>query len=394
MSRKNKGGFEEQLFEMVYKRWLECEEVSSDAKEMYKHIEGVLKVFNKEDNFLKWSEYIALKNKVPASNMKLFLSSLNTNIETVDELDIKKKLDWVNEQIQHEQKSAEWFAYRKSVVTASAAYKVLSGLPSEYKSLLQSKVEASSDYSQITGKAIMHGNLYESVAQHIYEKKNKVKIREYGCIKHKNPEVSYVGASPDGIVEFIEIGGDNNFIGRMLEIKCPYSRKLTGVPLYSYWIQCQIQLEVCDLEYCDFLECIFKEYNETDFKEKYGNCLPEFYGVIIQYKEGSINHTKYIYTEENFENSFENKIQKELNSVMEQESIDITKYSYWVLEQEITTLIKRDRDWFMSIRGELKSFWDEVLEKRKITTISPNIESKKVLKIEFETNAKKTWQGG
>ena len=49
----------------------------------------------------------------------------------------------------------------------------------------------------------------------------------------------------------------------MLEIKCPTSRDITGfVPEY-YHAQVQGQLEVCGLEYCDFLECELREYDKA-----------------------------------------------------------------------------------------------------------------------------------
>ena len=57
-----------------------------------------------------------------------------------------------------------------------------------------------------------------------YERRNNLIIDEYGCIPH--PEIDYFGASPDGIVSYESL--NRNFIGRMLEIKCPKSRKIDG----------------------------------------------------------------------------------------------------------------------------------------------------------------------
>jgi hypothetical protein len=45
----------------------------------------------------------------------------------------------------------------------------------------------------------------------------------------------------------------------MLEIKNIVNRDITGEPLHHYWIQMQVQMEVCDLDVCDFLETRFKE---------------------------------------------------------------------------------------------------------------------------------------
>ena len=49
----------------------------------------------------------------------------------------------------------------------------------------------------------------------------------------------------------------------MLEIKNPTSREITGIPKEDYWIQMQLQMETCNLNECDFLETVFKEY-ETE----------------------------------------------------------------------------------------------------------------------------------
>ena len=87
------------------------------------------------------------------------------------------------------------------------------------------------------------GVKYEEVAVMIYEQRNSMKVFEYGCIPH--PVYDFIGASPDGITDS----------GIMLEIKCPSSRKITGVIPSYYWCQVQTQLEVCELDRCDFLEC-------------------------------------------------------------------------------------------------------------------------------------------
>ena len=87
-------------------------------------------------------------------------------------------------------------------------------------------------------------------------------IDDYGCIRHRT--IPFIGASPDGICS--PKSKNRNLVGRMLEIKCPKSRKIDGIPPTVYAVQVQAQLEVCELEYCDFLECKIVEY---DSKKKY-----------------------------------------------------------------------------------------------------------------------------
>ena len=52
----------------------------------------------------------------------------------------------------------------------------------------------------------------------------------------------------------------------MLEIKCPFKRKIDGSIPEQYWMQIQGQLEVCDLKNVIILECKLRQYNnEADF---------------------------------------------------------------------------------------------------------------------------------
>ena len=111
--------------------------------------------------------------------------------------------------------------------------------------------------------ATRHGQLFEDIAVGIYETRHNTKIFEYGLITH--PTISYLGASPDGITKD----------GIMVEIKCPYSRKLNGNVMdkktLMYWVQMQMQLEVCGLLDCDFLECTINKYNTKEhyLKDKF-----------------------------------------------------------------------------------------------------------------------------
>ena len=53
--------------------------------------------------------------------------------------------------------------------------------------------------------------------------------------------IDYFGASPDGIVSYESKNKD--YVGRMLEIKCPKSRKIDGIIPIGYYYQIQGQLE-------------------------------------------------------------------------------------------------------------------------------------------------------
>ena len=147
-----------------------------------------------------------------------------------------------------EQRTPEWYETRETMITASDwATAIDQGHFSTKNDFILKKC----------GKGdIFKGNIYtewgikyEPIATKLYEVRNKIKVYEFGVLRHLN--YSFLGASPDGIT----------VQGIMLEIKCPYSRKITGIVPKDYWIQVQGQLEVCDLSYCDFLECKIIEYS-------------------------------------------------------------------------------------------------------------------------------------
>ena len=67
----------------------------------------------------------------------------------------------------------------------------------------------------------------------------------------------------------------------------PVSREITGTPKKEYWVQMQLQMEVCDLDECDFLETKFAEY--PDFASYNEDTSVDFKGCIIYFhtKEGA-----------------------------------------------------------------------------------------------------------
>ena len=107
------------------------------------------------------------------------------------------------------------------------------------------------------------GTKYEEIATLFYQLITKTTVKEFGMIPH--PDFPIFGASPDGICDDI---GPIEYTGRMLEIKCPPKRKFTHEVPKHYWMQMQGQLEVCDLEECDFFQVKLEEYQSVGNYEK------------------------------------------------------------------------------------------------------------------------------
>ena len=163
------------------------------------------------------------------------------------------------------------------------------------KSLSESKektILGKCGHNKFTGNsATRWGQKYEEVACQVYEKRMNYHVDEYGLIPHG--VIPFIGASPDGITPE----------GIMLEIKCPPKREIKEEPPHYYWIQMQLQLEVCDLEICDFEQCtgIEEYYDEDEYlednyfgdysKNEYGNEK----GVIYEAKNIMDKSSFYIY---------------------------------------------------------------------------------------------------
>ena len=178
------------------------------------------------------------------------------------------------------QRSEEWFKNRNTLITASEAASCLTlskNVCERYAKLYKldnfkyndtkcaNVYEKQEDYiikkcKAFFGEKVFHdsvytlwGKKYEQIAVNLYKKLKKTDVYDFGLLKH--PYLKWLGASPDGITPD----------GVMLEIKCPYSRKIKNTqPPFHYYCQVQIQLEVGLLESADFMECEIKEVDTLE----------------------------------------------------------------------------------------------------------------------------------
>jgi putative phage-type endonuclease len=90
--------------------------------------------------------------------------------------------------------------------------------------------------------ATAHGTLLEPLVRDLYDARTGRKSHEIGLVRHR--EYSWLGASPDGVTED----------GLLIEIKCPLTRKIEPKVPKHYLPQVQLQLEITDLEECDFIQ--------------------------------------------------------------------------------------------------------------------------------------------
>ena len=299
---------------------------------------------------------------------------------------LKDKLSYLEKIPQPEQRTPEWYEFRNNRLTASDVYHITSQNKSKIIDIVKKKCGVEKKY--FPGAAILHGVKFEPVATKIYELREKVIITEFGCLPHSS--IPFFGASPDGICSYES--ENKNYVGRMLEIKCPKSRPITGIIPPVYFGQVQGQLEVCDLEYCDFLECELREYDTKhqffDDTHVSNNLLRENgneKGVIIEAYDTKDKKNMYYYNYDNFESidAFEKWEDGVVDTILENSDLEYNKTTFWKLNKYNVVLVKRDKEWFTNNYSKISGFWDMVIFGRENETYLKDLE-----KIEEQINSK------
>jgi len=271
-----------------------------------------------------------------------------------------------------EQRSKEWFDMRETMLTASSLADALGKGHFKTREALLIDKTSKSPVAYFSSDIMEWGVKYEPVATTFYEKMNNLSILEFGLVPH--PEFSVFGASPDGICDS---NSPEEYIGRMLEIKCPPMRKFTGEVPEHYWMQMQGQLETCDLEECDFLQVKLFEYDdETCYQNdkllindivKEGvteDDLPK--GLVLSFITNGPKK-KYHYEYSKFNSSYEELKDWSDKIIVDNDiTYDEVKYHWWKINHYECTLVGRDRDWWLKTMPEILNFWEDVEHYRKV----------------------------
>ena len=275
-------------------------------------------------------------------------------------IDIEKRIERLRKinETAPKQRTPEWFEIRNNCISASSLWKVLH-TPSTKNQIIYEKCVGSKPIKINSMNSPLHwGQKYEPMAQMIYEHMYNTTIEEYGCIPH--PKYSFLGASPDGL----NVNKNSARYGRLLEIKCVKSRELTGSPKKEYWIQMQSQMECCDIDICDFLECRFLEYETKDEFEKDGTftrtASNQFKGLMLCFLNDD-NIPFYIYKPLDLDKE---ESQKWIENILENTNSTYVHTYYWYLQEYSCVSVKRNQEWFSQILPNIQETWETILHER------------------------------
>ena len=320
-------------------------------------------------------------NQVP--NIVILETDSNTTTNIVDQDFKEQKIIGLREIPQPVQRTPEWYQFRWNLITASNAWKAFES-QSTINQLIYEKCQpikkfddnGDEDVKMVNTNTSLHwGQKFEPLSVLIYEHKYKTQVEDFGCIQHKT--YKFIGASPDGII----VNKNCDRYGRMLEIKNVVSRDINGIPKKEYWVQMQLQMEVCDLDECDFLETKFTEY--TDYSAYKNDTTDKMKGIIIYF------HTKdgkpfYVYKPLTIiEETDITKWEDDTLSLYQSDKYNYTymKFIYWKLDVFSCVLVLRNKDWFKNNIPQLEKVW-KIIEQERVTGYEHRAPVKKAKKEE------------
>jgi putative phage-type endonuclease len=285
-----------------------------------------------------------------------------------------KIIEYLRSRPQPPQRTDAWYKFRHNLITASNAYKAFESQSSInqliYEKCQPLKSAETDSLSFVNVKSPFHwGQKYEPVSVLLYEQMFKTKIEDFGCIRHD--KYYFIGASPDGI----NVDPSSPLYGRMLEIKNVVSREITGIPKKEYATQMQLQMEVCNLDECDFLETKFVEFeSETEFYNDVSDTKAK--GVIVYFvRDGKpfyVYKPLHIVSRGDIE-SWEQEMMEKYSDLVWIQNI------YWRLDVLSCILVKRDKFWFESHIGQLEKVW-KIIEEERVTGFSHRAPNKRIVK--------------
>jgi hypothetical protein len=285
--------------------------------------------------------------------------------------DVEAKIDadawkWLLTTKQVEQRTLEWYLETKNILTASEVATVFKGGRTRGSMVMAKATPPPEDAPQrYSGSLAVErrstgpmdwGVRYEPVVKEHLEKTLRCKIHDLGRIRHRTDQ--RIAASPDGLVVSCE--RDASLIGRLIEIKCPSTRVIKdGVIPFEYWCQMQLQMEVCGVDACEFVEAKFRECELSEASE----CSDAIdSGTITLLSNTETGENKYSYGPPGAPD----------------DAWAVVESYCWELIQLRRVTVLRDVHWFAQSQPAFEEFWKDVAAAKAGTWTLPPGRTKKV----------------
>lgn len=144
------------------------------------------------------------------------------------------------------QRTPEWYAIRRGLLTASDAASALDVKPyASYRGSARAELlKRKLSNAPLNNMFVAHGQKYEDEARDWAAAALGETVVDVGLVRHAT--LPWLAASPDGVTH----------TGKLVEIKCPLKRALepAGHVPGHYLPQVQVQMEVCDVDSTLFVQ--------------------------------------------------------------------------------------------------------------------------------------------
>jgi len=278
------------------------------------------------------------------------------------------------------QKSAAWHHESREMLSGHEFGSIITGGPSEYATILAKKCVPEVSAADIATQSDQNivfltppeglspfkwGWRYEDVARDLFEMQFAEGVVYDGLGRVRHPVLPRLGASPDGMIT------SGPKVGRLVELKCPITRQLNGSIPVNYWVQMQLQAEVCDVRAVEYFEVqlgqlLYDDSHEceTQYKEFVRNAKLPWVGKIcvVAYNEDDPSNT-YRYEYSPLFSSSEIGI-IECFAWKPTKGIILESALWWVKDYYNVTVLRNPRWWEEVGKPAYEQFWRDVTDAR------------------------------
>lgn len=270
------------------------------------------------------------------------------------------------------QKSAAWHYESYDMLSGHEFGGIVAGGKAEYNAIVAKKCNAPEVVEGAPEQNIVFmtpaeglspfkwGWRYEQVARDLFEMHFAQGVVYDGLGRLRHPSLPRLGASPDGLIT------TGPRIGRLVELKCPITRQINGSIPMNYWVQMQLQAEVCNVPAVEYFEVQFGSVPQTGPQNlgfenaARGSKLP-WIGkicVLAADEDAPSNTYQYVYSPL-FTNS-DVGIAECLGWSPEADGIVLESALWWVRDYNTVTVLRNPRWWEDVGQPAYEEFWRTV----------------------------------
>jgi hypothetical protein len=274
------------------------------------------------------------------------------------------------------QKSAAWYAESYNMISGHEFGSIVTGSPAERAATIAKKctppeiAEGQPDQNIVfltppEGLSpFKWGWRFEPVARDLFEMQFSQGTVYDGLGRVKHSTLPNLGASPDGLI------ATGPRVGRLVELKCPISRQLNGSIPVQYWVQMQLQAEVCDVEAVEYFEVQLGSFLQTEqthagFEAAIASAKLPWIGkvcVIADHEDDASNTYRYEYSP-----LFTTSPTGIIECLAWKPSAHgvVLESALWMVKDYYTTTVLRNRRWWATVgQPAYEEFWRAVREAR------------------------------